>query len=70
MLLYIVVEVKPTKKFFCLKFGPTLGPKLGVFFHLLKFGSLVFLEIAYNDNLQQCMICSRGKTQKLGFLPF
>ena len=41
--------------------GPKLGPKLG-FCHLLKFGSLVFLEIAYSDSFQQCLTCSRGKT--------
>ena len=28
----------------------------------LKFGSLVFLEIAYNDSFQQCLTSSRGKT--------
>ena len=39
------------------------GPKLG-FCHFLKFGSLVFLEIAYNDSLQQCLTSSRDKTYK------
>ena len=34
------------------------------FDHFLKFGSLVFLEIEYNDSLQQCMTSSRGKTHK------
>ena len=33
-------------------------PKLG----FLKFGSLVFLKIAYNDSLQECITSSRGKT--------
>ena len=31
-----------------------------VFDHFLKFGSLVFLEIGYNDSLQQCTTSSRG----------
>ena len=34
------------------------------------FSSLVdqfFCEIAYSDNLQQCITCSRGKTQKIFF---
>ena len=35
-----------------------------VFWHFLKFGSLVFLEIAYIDSLQQCLTCSRGKIQE------
>ena len=32
-----------------------------VFFYFLKFGSLVFLEIAYNVSLQQCLTSSRGE---------
>ena len=42
------------------------------FFHFLKFGSLVFLEIAYNESLQQCLTCSRGKIpdKKFGDLIF
>ena len=37
-----------------------------VFCHFLKFGSLVFLEIACNDRLQQCLTSSRDKiTQKV-----
>ena len=35
-----------------------------VFCYFLKFDSLVFLEIAYNDNLQQCLTSSRGKVEK------
>ena len=38
--------------------GPKFGPKepklvlkLGVFFSIIKFGSLIFLEIACNDSL-------------------
>ena len=27
----------------------------------LLFGSLVFLEITYNDSMQQCLISSRGR---------
>ena len=40
--------------------------KLG-FSHFLKFSSLVFLEITYNDSLQQCITSSRGKTQEKNF---
>ena len=41
---------------------PKSGQKLGGFFcHFLKFGSLVFLEIAYSDSLEQCLTFSRGK---------
>ena len=53
------------------KFGDQIWAKTGqnwpqnqVFGHFLKFGSLVFLEIEYNDSLQQCMTSSRGKTHK------
>ena len=35
-----------------------------VFHHFLEFGSYCFLEIAYNDSWQQCLISSRGKTHK------
>ena len=42
---------------------PKLGPKLS-FCHFLKFGSLVFLEIAYNGSLQQRLTSSKGKTHK------
>ena len=42
------------------KFGPNgSGPKL-VFFHFVKFVSLIFFEIAYNDNLKQCLTSGRG----------
>ena len=41
-----------------------LGPILGFFCHFLKFGSLVFLENAYNAGLQECLTCSRGKIHK------
>ena len=55
-------------------FGPTFGPKgsnlvprLGFFCHSLKFGSLVFLEIACNCNLQQCQLLVEVKpTKKFG----
>ena len=42
-------------------------PKIQVFHHFLKFGSLVFLEIAYNDSLQQCIASDRGKTHEKKF---
>ena len=57
------------KKIWRPEFGPT-GPKSGlklVFFSFSQFWlicSLYFLEIAYNDSLQQCIICSRGKTNE------
>ena len=57
---------KYTKKIYGPKFGskvPKLVLKLG-FCHFLKFGSLDFLEIAYNDSLEQCLNTSRGKTGK------
>ena len=38
------------------------------FCHCLKFGSLVFLELAYNDSLQQCLTCRRGKIHEKKFL--
>ena len=34
------------------------------FFQFLKFGQLVFLEIAQSDSLEQCLTTSRGKTNK------
>ena len=51
------------------EFGPSYcksGPEWGVFF-AMEFGSLVFLEIAYNDILQQCLTSSRGKTHEKFF---
>ena len=58
-----LVEVKSMKK--------NLGPNLvqggqnrsrnQVFCYFLKFGSLIFFEIAHSDSLQQCLACSRGK---------
>ena len=41
--------------------GAKIGPETRFFCHYLKFGSLVFLEIAYNDSLQQCLTSSRGE---------
>ena len=38
-----------------------------VFCNFLKFGSLVFLEITYNDRLQQYTKSSRGTTYKKKF---
>ena len=43
--------------------GESQVPKY-VFCHFLKFGSLVFLDIAYNDSLQQCLTSSRAKIHK------
>ena len=73
------------KKVFGPKFGskgPKSGPKL-FFFHFLKLGLLVFLEITYNDSLEQYVTSSTVKTKNIetrfgpksgpklrGFLPF
>ena len=38
-----------------------------VFPHLLEFGSYVFLEIAYNDSLLQCLTSSGSKIRKKSF---
>ena len=38
-----------------------------VFYHFLKYGSLVFLQIAYNDSLQQYLTCSPGKIREKTF---
>ena len=43
--------------------GLKSGSKL-CFLPFSQVGSLVFLEIAYNDSLQQCPISSRGKIHK------
>ena len=44
-----------------------IGPETSYFCHFLKSGSLVFLEIAYNDSLQQFLTFSGGKTDKKNF---
>ena len=41
--------------------GAKIGPETSFFCNFLKFGPLVFLEIVYNDSLQQCLLCSRSK---------
>ena len=52
------------------KLGPNFGQKGQnrarnlIFCNFLKFGSLVFLEIAYNVSLQQYITSSRGKAHK------
>ena len=46
--------------------GPKSGVKL-VFCHFLKFGSLFFLEIAYNDSLQQCLTSGGDKIYEKNF---
>ena len=38
-----------------------------VFHHFFELGSLIFLEIAYNDSLQQCLTFSRGDTHGKNF---
>ena len=50
--------------------GPNLGQnwtKTRIFCCFLKFGSLVSLEIAYNDSLQQFLTSSRDKIYKKVF---
>ena len=50
--------------------GLSLGPmglnqaQIEIFPHFLEFGSLVFLEIVYNDSLQQFLTSSRGKSHE------
>ena len=41
---------------------PKSGPKLDFLPFFFEFGSYVFLEIAYNDSLQQCLTSSRCKS--------
>ena len=58
-------------KTFGSKFGPK-GPNQfqnQVFCHFLKFGSLVFLEIVYNDSLHQFLTCKRVKIYEKKFRP-
>ena len=42
--------------------------KIRVFYHFLKCDSLVFLEIAQDDCLEQCLTTSRGKTRRKSFV--
>ena len=51
------------------KFGPKRPNRAqNLFFcHFIKFGSLVFIEIALNDNLQQFLTSSRGKIDEKTF---
>ena len=44
--------------------GSKSGSKLVFFCHFLRFGSLVFIEIAYNDSLHQCITSSRVKAHE------
>ena len=37
------------------------------FFHFLKFGALVFSQIAWSDSLEQCLATSRGKSHEKNF---
>ena len=36
-------------------------PETSFFWHVFKFGSFVFLALAYNDSLQQSLTSSKGK---------
>ena len=65
-----LLEVKPTKKNFGAQIWgkwAKIEPEIRFFPHFLKFGSLVFLEIACNDSLQQCLTSSRGITYEKKF---
>ena len=56
-------RLNPQKNFW----GPNLGQNQAqnqVFCHFFKFGSLVFLEIAQDDSLEQCLNTSRDKTRR------
>ena len=44
-----------------------IGPKTRFFYHFLKFGSLVFLQLAYNDSLQEFITFSRVTPTKKVF---
>ena len=48
-------------------YRPKWDPKLG-FCHFLKYGSLVFREIAYNNSVQQCVTSKRVKIHGKIFL--
>ena len=67
---YVVTDqAKFFKKVLQPDFGPQ-GPKLGLKWGLCNFfvfGSLVFLEIIYNDSVQQCLTSSRGKYHEKNF---
>ena len=61
------VEVKSIRKIFAAQIWAKqakIRPKIKVFRHFLKFGSLVLLEIAYNDSLQQYLTSSGGRTHE------
>ena len=64
-------------RFFKNNFGsPNFGqmaqnwPQNQVFRHFLKFGSLVFLRITYNDSFQQFITSSADKIYKKNFFDF
>ena len=62
----LLVEIELPKKILGPKFKP-YSPKLRQkldFSHFLQFGSLVFLEIAQDDSLGQCLTSSRGKASE------
>ena len=47
--------------------GAKIGPKTRFFFHFLKFSSLFFLKIAYNDRMQQLLTSGRCKIHRKNF---
>ena len=46
---------------------PEFRPKMSFFCNFIEFGLYVFLEIAYNDSLQQYLTSSDGKTHNKKF---
>ena len=76
-----IAEVTFMKKNFGPKFGPNGPESVPKLYHFFKFGSLVFLEFAYNDSLQPCAtwsiakihekkLCGPNLDSKLGFCHF
>ena len=57
------------KKFGSLNLGPMdlNQAQNEVFRHFLEFGSYLFLEVAFNDSLQQYLTSSIGKTHEKKF---
>ena len=48
--------------------GEHCGPETSFFFQFIKFCSLVFHEIAYNNSLQEFLTSIRGKIYEIFFL--
>ena len=61
-------EARFLKKIMAAQIRAKMRPETRFFYHFLKFGSLIFLEITYTDSLQQCLTSSRGKIHEKKFL--